>query len=154
MNKIVEVATDVDAAPRTVWTALTARQTALFPGSEVETDWVVGHSIEFSGTWRGKAYRDRGRVREFDRERKLTFDYWCDLCGEEQRPENRQTITCTLAPRKGGTRVILSQYDPTDAGLDDRTRAEYARSWELMLRNLKEVAERMERASPGRGDQS
>src|SRR5687768_17335598 len=78
MNKIVEVATDVNAAPRTVWTALTARETALFPGSEVETDWVVGHSIEFSGIWRGKAYRDRGRVREFDRERKLTFDYWCD----------------------------------------------------------------------------
>ena len=144
MKKILEVATEVNAAPQTIWAAMTARETALFPDSQVETDWEVGHPIEFSGTWRGKAYRDRGEVKEFDKERKLTFTYWCDLSGDEARPDNCQTISYTLAPGKEGTRVTLSQYDPTDAGLDARTRAEYTRSWETMLRNLKEAVEGLE----------
>jgi uncharacterized protein YndB with AHSA1/START domain len=141
MKKVVEVATKVKAEPHAIWQAMTASDTALFPDSRVETDWQVGHPIEFSGTWHGRPYRDRGEVKEFEQDRRLSFTYWCDLNGTEDGGANCQTVTYTLAPVGDATEVRLSQYDHGSRGLDARNRAESTRNWEATLRQLKEAVE-------------
>jgi uncharacterized protein YndB with AHSA1/START domain len=142
MKKIIEVATRVRAEPHAVWQAMVARDTALFPDSRVDTDWQVGHPIEFSGNWRGRPYLDRGEVKEFEQDRRLSFTYWCDLADAEGAEANCQTVTYTLAPDGDATEVRLSQYDHGSGSLDARNKAESTRNWEATLRQLKDAVER------------
>ena len=63
---VVEVETTVGADPKTVWKAMTAKKTAMFPGTDVDTDWKVGHPITFIGEWKGKKFKDKGEIETFD----------------------------------------------------------------------------------------
>ena len=50
---VVEVDTTIAAPADKVWQAMQAG--AMFPGTEIETDWKVGHPITFTGKWEGKS---------------------------------------------------------------------------------------------------
>ena len=142
---VIEVSTDIEAAPKTVWAAMTRRETAMFPGTELETDWQVGHPITFSGEWKGKPFQDKGEIRKVAVERELSFTHWSDMAGEEDRPENYHLVRYLLEPNGGSTKVTLSQFNEGgDHQLDDAMKAEFAENWRMMLDGLKQSAEAMQ----------
>ncbi|HLK23406.1 MAG TPA: SRPBCC domain-containing protein, partial [Caulobacteraceae bacterium] len=57
---VAQVSKTINAPAEAVWRALTtpAKLKTFFMGSDVESDWRVGHAIRFRGEYEGKAYED------------------------------------------------------------------------------------------------
>ena len=141
---VVEVDTLIAADPKTVWQAMTGKQSAMFPGTEVETDWQVGHPITFRGEWKGKAFKDKGEIQSFEEPQELSFTHWSEMSGEADRPENYHLVRYRLEPRGDKTRVTLSQFNEgKQTELDAKTKAEFEKNWKMMLDGLKQSAEAM-----------
>src|SRR5690606_7175074 len=98
---VVQADVTVDAKPETASKAMTARQSAMFPGTEVETDWTVGHPISFSGEWKGKSFTDKGEIQSFEEAKELSFTHWSALSGTDDRPENYHVVRYELSPSGG-----------------------------------------------------
>jgi uncharacterized protein YndB with AHSA1/START domain len=142
---VVEVETTIAADRRTVWRAMTRTNTAMFPGAEIETDWVVGRPIRFTGKWEGEPFDDRGEVTSFKENEELSFTHWSATAGEFDRPESYHRLRYRLAPLGGKTRVTLSQYaEGKDTEIDPRTKNEFAHTWKATLEALKKTAETMD----------
>jgi len=122
-----------------VWEALTKPELVqkYFFGTLLTTDWSIGSSITFRGVWEGKAYEDLGTVRSFDPPRTLSYDYWSNFSGIEDKPELRQLISYELADEEGGVRVTIRQ-----SNVDTQERADHsAKNWQTVLDGLKSLAE-------------
>lgn len=104
---VIEVDTTIAAAPGTVWKAMTAKKSALFPGTEVETDWQVGHPMTIHGEWQGKSFEDHGEIQSFEAEEELSFTHWSGKEGKS-RPESYHVVRYRLEPQGGKTKVTLS----------------------------------------------
>ena len=141
---VVEVDTTIAAGPSTVWKAMTGKHSAMFPGTEVETDWEVGHPISFTGEWKGKPFKDKGEIQSFDEERELSFTHWSEMSGEADRPENYHVVRYRLEPVGDKTKVTLSHFNEgKKADIDAATKAEFTKNWQMMLDGLKKSAEGM-----------
>lgn len=137
----VTVDTTIAAPPQRVWQAMQAG--AMFPGTEIETDWKVGHPIVFKGEWDGRRFTDRGEIRSVSEARELSFSHWSDNDGTGKRPPSYHVVRYTLEPAGEHTRVILSQFDEGNRiEIDDGTKAEFEKNWMMMLQGLKETAEK------------
>lgn len=121
MKKVVELEKTIKASRATVWRAMVARDSALFPDTQVETDWQVGQPIHFSGKWKGKPFQDRGRILIFEPELTLEFTHWSELSGTEDRPENYHTVRYELIGGDHTTIVKLTQFNHGDQDIDDKT---------------------------------
>src|SRR5665213_1852826 len=77
----VDISIDIDASPKKVWTALTDPKLikGYMMGATVETDWKVGHPITWNGEVKGKAYKDKGEVKAFEPEKRLSMTHWSPL---------------------------------------------------------------------------
>ena len=139
---VVEVGTTINADPAAVWAAMTRKRSAMFPGTEVETDWQEGHPITFSGDWKGRAFKDRGELQTVKAGRELSFTHWSELSGEADRPENYHVVRYVLEPQGKGTKVTLSQINKGGGDVDAATRAEFRKNWEMMLDGLKQDVEK------------
>jgi uncharacterized protein YndB with AHSA1/START domain len=141
---VVEVDTVIAADAKTVWSAMTAKgKSALFAGTNVDTDWKIGHPISFSGDWKGKKFQDRGEIQRFEVGKELRFTHWSEMGGEPDRPENYHVVRYVLEPYGENTRVRLSQSNMGDAAdIDAKTKAEYTKNWKMMLEGLKETVEK------------
>lgn len=141
---VVEVDTTIAADAKTVWKAMTRKNSAMFLGSEVETDWEVGHPITFRGKWQGKTYKDRGEIQSVDEGKELSFTHWSELSGEPDRPENYHMVRYELVPQGDKTKVTVSQTNTgPKADVDAKTKAEFEKNWRMMLDGLKKSAEAM-----------
>jgi uncharacterized protein YndB with AHSA1/START domain len=138
-DPIISVDVLIAADPATVWKAMTRKQSGMFPGTTVETDWQVGHPISFSGDWNGKPFQDFGEIRSFDEGRELSFSHWSQT---PQRPENYHVVRYELEPQGTRTKVTLSQSNlGPNADVDEATKAEFRKNWTMMLEGLKKTAE-------------
>ena len=90
---------DVNAPLDKVWEALTTPAIIkdYLYGTETVTDWQVGSDIVFQGEWEGNKYRDNGVIIENKPKELISYSYWSGFSGLEDKPENRSTITYTLA---------------------------------------------------------
>jgi uncharacterized protein YndB with AHSA1/START domain len=139
---VVEVDTMIAADPKAVWAAMTARQSAMFPRTTVETDWKIGHLITFSGEWEGKSFMDRGEIQSVEEDRELSFTHWSELSGQSDRPENYHVVRYRLEPQGDRTRVSLAQFNRgSKTDIDAETRAEYEKNWRMILDSLKNAVE-------------
>ena len=139
---VVEVDTTISASGDKVWKAMTAHNSAMFPGTQVETDWKIGHPITFTGEWQGKPFIDKGEIQTFKEGEELSFTHWSAGSGEAQRPEDYHIVRCRLEPEGDKTKVTLSQINmgkKTDIG--ETRRAEFKKNWQMMLDGLKQAAE-------------
>jgi uncharacterized protein YndB with AHSA1/START domain len=128
------------AAPaRAVWQALTDPEKikAYFLGTQIETDWVPGHPITWSGEYHGKAYQDHGTVIEVQPEHSLVITHFSPMVGLPDVPENYHTITYSLAERDGTTHLTLTQDNNGSAEEAEHSSA----VWQDMLVGLKHVVE-------------
>jgi uncharacterized protein YndB with AHSA1/START domain len=122
-----------------VWEALTDPDLIkqyLF-GTQVTTDWQVGHPITYQGTWEGKPYEDKGRILEIEPGKRLVSTYWSAFSGLPDLPENYQTVRYELAPEGAGTRLTVSQDENKTQADADRA----AENWKVVLEGMKKLLE-------------
>jgi uncharacterized protein YndB with AHSA1/START domain len=130
----------IKASAEEVWNALTDARLIkkyLF-GTEAVSDWKVGSPITYKGVWQGTHYEDRGTILEVLPNRILKSTYWSGMSGLEDKPENYNNVTYTLA--KDGERTILTvtqDNNPTKASADHSEA-----NWAVVLRGLKELLEK------------
>ena len=146
MNEVAaEVSTKVHALPTKIWDCLTDLPTLskYFMGAKVRTDWHVGHSITWSGEWKGEAYEDKGTVMAFDRNKRLSFSHWSAMGGTTDEPSNYHLVDILLDTGGAETEVRLLQTN-LEGGLTDADRehrADYEKNWSAMLEGLKQTVE-------------
>ena len=139
-HPFVEVSTTIAAPAATVWQAM--QNGAMFPGTEIETDWQVGHPITFKGEWNGKPFTDRGEIRSLSKDEELSFSHWSDVDGTGKRPPSYHLVQYRLQPAGQRTSVTLSQFNEgAETATDAKTRAEFEKNWTMMLEGLKQAAE-------------
>ena len=99
LDLTVSQSIDVNATIDKVWEALTTPAIIkdYLYGTETVTDWQVGSDIVFQGEWEGNKYRDNGVIIENKPKELISYSYWSGFSGLEDKPENRSTITYTLA---------------------------------------------------------
>jgi uncharacterized protein YndB with AHSA1/START domain len=137
---VVEVDTTIAAPTATVWKAMKAG--AMFPGTEIETDWKIGHPIVFKGEWKGRSFIDRGEIQTIAEARELSFTHWSDKDGSGERPPSYHVVKYQLEPAGAGTKVKLSQFNEgEETEIDAKTKAEFEQNWTAMLEGLKQTAE-------------
>ena len=131
--------TEIAASPSRVWTALTdPDEIAKYMfGAHVVTDWRPGNPIAWKGEHEGKPYEDKGKVLEFEPERRLRVTHFSPLSGDEDKPANYHTLTYELEPVGDGTRLALRQDNNRTAEAAEHSRE----NWERMLSGLKAVVE-------------
>lgn len=83
-------------------------------GSELSTDWIVGHSIRFSALWQGETFEQWGTVEEFSTPRRLRYSLFAPRPGLEERPENYFSMIYELTDVDGATKVSFTHEDPRE----------------------------------------
>ena len=138
-KQIVDVETTIAADAGRVWEALTGEGATVMPMTKVETDWQIGHPIVFSGEWKGKAFEDHGEILTSIAGREVSFTHWS---GARPQPEDYHIVRYALEPMGQKTRVSLTQSNVgTKVDVDDKTKAEFTRTFQMMLDGLKQTAE-------------
>jgi uncharacterized protein YndB with AHSA1/START domain len=129
----------IHAPAAKVWDALTKPELIkqyLF-GTEVTTDWQVGSPITYKGEWKGKAYKDKGKVLQIEPEKLLVSTFWSSLSGLPDVPENYKTVTYKLSSKGGITRLTLTQDNNETEEEANHSKA----NWNMVLGKLKELLE-------------
>ncbi len=130
---------EIAASPGGVWRALTEPELVkkVMFGAEVRTDWQEGSPIVYRGEWQGKPFEDKGEILEIRAERRLKTTHYSPLTGKPDKPENYHVVDIQLEGRGSSTRVMVAQSNnPTEDAAQHS-----ADNWDLMLKNLKQVAE-------------
>ena len=138
-NLIANASVTINAPREKVWKALVDPEAIpqyMF-GSQVVTDWQIGHPIVWRGEWKGKPYEDRGRILKLESGRLIQYSHFSPLSGREDRLENYHTVTIEVSGDGNLTTVSLNQ---------DRNESETARrhsedNWKMMLEALKKYVE-------------
>ena len=135
-----QVSKHVDAPPSDVWKAIPdpVRLKRFFFGAEVESSWEPGDPIRMRGEFKGKAYEDKGEIREAAPGKRLSFSHYSPLSGAPDKRENYHVVTFDLDPDGEGSKVTLSQsnLDGTVKASDKEHRAEYEKNWQGVLDGL------------------
>lgn len=138
-NFIARSSITIAAPAEKIWDALVTPATIkqyMF-GTTVTSDWKEGSPITWKGEWKGKAYEDKGVIRQFRPGRALQYTHFSPLGGLPDKPENYHTVTIQLSPEGDRTRVSLTQdNNPTE---EERSHSE--KNWGMMLDGLKKVVE-------------
>ncbi|MDB5393372.1 MAG: hypothetical protein JWM91_878 [Rhodospirillales bacterium] len=138
-----EVSKIVAAPPAEVWRALTTPELlkAFFFGADVKSRWKLGDPITMSGSFKDKAYEDKGKILGIEPEKRLEFSHWSPLAGTADSPENYHVVSFTLTPQRKNTKVTLVQSNLTgEIKPGDREhRAEYEKNWQGVLDGLADL---------------
>jgi uncharacterized protein YndB with AHSA1/START domain len=131
--------TEIQAPPERVWDAMTdpAQVADYMMGSQVESDYVPGSPITWSGQWEGKPYQDKGEVLQAEPGRLLEVTHYSPLTGAADVPENYHTVRYELQSSDDVTTVTLTQ----DGCADAEQAEQFSQSWQGMLEGMKKVAE-------------
>ncbi len=134
-----EASAEISAPVARVWAALTdpALVKQYFFGTELVTDWQVGHRIAFRGVWEGKTYEDGGTVLVFEPLQRFVYTYWSNFSGLPDTPANRQTIEQRAQEQDGKTTVTIVQ----DNVPNEESREHSSANWAMVLGGLKDLVE-------------
>jgi uncharacterized protein YndB with AHSA1/START domain len=128
------------AAPKSkVWEALTKPELVkkYFFGTNVESTWKKGDPIRFTGEWEGKAYEDKGKILEIEKDKLLKYSYWSSFSGKPDVPENYNTVTYRLRDMGGNTEYTVEQD-----GIETEAAAEHSqKNWAGVMEALRKMLE-------------
>jgi uncharacterized protein YndB with AHSA1/START domain len=129
----------INATAQRVWEALTdpAQIKQYMWGAEAISDWQLGSSLIYRGTWEGKPYEDKGTILEIDPPRLLRTNYYSPLSGKPDVPENYAEVTYAVSPDAAGTRLTVTQTNVED----DAARARSEGNWGTVLDAIKKLIE-------------
>ncbi|GAA3319769.1 SRPBCC domain-containing protein [Arthrobacter ramosus] len=139
-NFIASSTITIHASADRVWSVITDPQAIkeFMFGTDVLTDWTVGGPIAWRGTWQGKEYEDKGTVLEFEPGKRLVNTHFSPLSGQDDAPENYHTLTWTLEPEDGMTKLTLAQDN--NASPDEAAHSKGM--WDSLVESVKNIAER------------
>lgn len=138
----IEVQVRICADRQRIWDVMTRKQSAMFMGAEVDTDWREGSPITFTGTFNGKPYRDHGEIRVVECERHLAFTHVSGSSEQPNSTENANVIDIWIEPEDGAMSLVrLTQSLPEGQTLDEDHIAAFRANWQAMLDALKRAAE-------------
>lgn len=129
----------INASASKVWDALTKPELIkqyLF-GTEVTTDWQVGSPITYKGEWEGKAYEDKGKVLQVEKEKLLVSTFWSSLSALADIPENYKTVRYELSADDKGTRLTITQ----DNNISQEEADHSGQNWKMVLEGIKKLVE-------------
>ncbi len=106
-------------------------------GSEVVTDWKVGSSVIYKGTYEGKTFEDKGKVVKLDPEKLMVLTHWSPLSGSADSPENYHTVRYELVAEEGGTQLTISQ----DNNPSEDEQKQNEQFWGTVLQGIKKLVE-------------
>lgn len=110
---IVEKSVEIAASSQEVWRALTEpdRIRQWMDGAQVESTWMPGSDITFTGTMPNfnRKYRDRGTVLAVEPGKRLQYSHWSQMSRLPDLPQNRTIFTFTLEASGENTRLTLHQ---------------------------------------------
>jgi len=129
----------VDAPIDKVWDALTKPELIkkYFFGTDTHTDWKPGSKITFTGEWQGKKYEDKGTIIDVKPKTLIKYNYWSEMSGIEDKPENYVVITYALSEKDGKTQLDLSQENIPD----EKMKTHSEENWQKVLEGLKKMVE-------------
>lgn len=121
-----------------VWDALTKPEIVrqYFFGSNQETDWKIGSPIRWTGDYEGKSYVDKGIVREYVPNEKLSYDYLSSWSGLEDKPENYLQVSYAVRAVEDGTELTITQTN-----YDEEKAKHSADNWAAVVDGLKKIVE-------------
>ncbi len=130
--------TIIHAPVEKVWEALTvaSKVKEYFFGSDLITDWNVGHPIYFRGSWEGQSYEDKGIVKEYISCKKLTYTYLSNWSGKADLPENYLLVSYEVKSVNNGTELSVKQTN-YDAEKVEHSKA----NWKMVFEGLKKLVE-------------
>ena len=136
---IAEATITINAPASRVWEAITNPELIkqYLYGAEVITDWKVGSSIIYKGTYQGKAYEDKGNVLKAEPEKLLLITHWSPLSGTSDSPENYHKVSYDLAAENGSIRLTISQ----DNNGSEEEREQNSNFWKMALESIKKMLE-------------
>ena len=138
-DQVVEVETTVNADADTVWKAMTNSKSPMFMGATMDTDWSPGSSYKLHGEWGGKPFADYGEIEVAEPSKELSFTHWAKT---PERPESYNFLRYRIVPDGEQSKVILTQFNRGKAkSYDDKTKAEFEKTYAMMLEGLKKAAE-------------
>jgi uncharacterized protein YndB with AHSA1/START domain len=129
----------INAPIAKVWEALTRPELIKewFFGVDTETDWKPGSPIIHRGEYQGRPYEDRGTILEIEPPRLLAHSHWSPLSGRSDTPENHERVTWELSERQGETELTIKEANLPS----EEAKATSAKSWRMVLENLKRLLE-------------
>ncbi len=141
MSKTLTSTTSITirASATRVWEALTKPELIkqyLF-GTNVKSDWKVGSSITYSGTWEGKSYEDKGKILQIEPGKLLVSTFWSALAGLPDVPENYKTVRYEVASAGNETKVTVIQ----DNNQDQEEVEHSSQNWKMVLEAMKKLLE-------------
>lgn len=137
---VVEVDTVVNASPDKVWAAITNRESPMFMGATMDTDFKPGSKYTLKGEWNGNAFTDYGAIETAEPGKELSFTHWSKT---PSPPESYNAVRVRIAPEGKGSKVSLAQLARgKPQSFDDKQKAEFKKNWTMMLDGLKKAAEK------------
>jgi uncharacterized protein YndB with AHSA1/START domain len=136
---VANAQTSIEASVDKVWDALINPEIIkkyMF-GTTVSSDWKNGSDITWTGEWKGKAYEDKGKIKQIKPKTLIQYTHYSPLTGEPDLPQNYHTVTIKLTPENGSTTVVLSQ----DNNKTEDARQHSENNWTMMLSELKKLLE-------------
>ncbi len=117
------------AKPEVVWDALTnPEKSKLFMfGAEVESEWLVGSPITWTGTKKKKVFNAKGAVIFIDKNRQLKHSYLELHSGTEDTGLNYLNVTYFLERKYNGTEleIVIENFN------DDNSRCAFiGKTWD------------------------
>ncbi len=138
---IVSEYIEMNAEPAKVWDALTNPEIIkeyLF-GTQTITDWKVGSDIVFKGEYQGITYQDKGKIKEYIPNKKISYTYWSGFSGLEDKPENYSLVTYNVDLMDGNK----SRFTWTQKGFAGEEGYEHSKNgMKLLLEKIKNIVER------------
>ncbi len=129
----------VHATRSAVWKALTtpAIIKKYMMGADVHTDWKVGSTIVYTGTYRGKAFEEKGVIQRIDPGKLFEATHFSATSGKADEPESYALVTWALEDGDGATTVVVTQDNiASEDGVEDAKR-----NWMSVLQALKKTME-------------
>ena len=130
----------INASVEKVWEALTKPELIkkYFFGTDTHTDWKPGSKITFTGEWEGKSYEDKGTIIAVEQNKMIKYNYWSEMSGIEDKPENYVVITYELAKEGDKTKLTITQENIPDEKMKEHS----IENWKKVMSNLKELVEK------------
>ena len=129
----------INASATKVWQALTDPTIVkqYFFGTDLRSDWQPGSPITWEGEWEGNAYKDTGTILEIEPGTRVKYNYWSNMAGTENVPENYVDITYELVEAGGSTTLFITQ----EKIKTEEAKQHSEQNWQWVFGKMKEMIE-------------
>ena len=121
-----------------VWEALTSPEIVkqYFFDTDLVTTWEIESPIYFQGEWEGQKYQDKGKVLEYEHNKRLAFSYLSNWSEKEDLSENYLWVSYEVEPDGNYTVLTIHQTNY------DEERAKHSEeNWASVVNEMKKIIE-------------